>query len=307
MGNLLVIGGSYFAGRVFVEKASAEGEHAVFVLNRGNRPLNLPGVTEIRCDRRDLAGLKKTLPSLPWTAVVDFCAYTPTDVQLLFAALGKAGIGRYVFISTSSVYAPSLNLPVGEGHALVSAPQPELGPAAEYGFQKRLAEKAAFAQCGQNSVPLTVLRPTIIYGRYNYAPRESWFFDLALREEMPVVPDPPLALFTFVSVEDVARAAALCAGDSRADGAVFNLAGPELVSYTRYVEVLEEVTGKTLPAWPMPPEEIDARRIPLPFPLNQHLVYSGDLFSKTFGFIYTPFSEGMRAAWDWWLEHGHNR
>ncbi|MFA4910212.1 MAG: hypothetical protein WC649_04135 [Desulfobacteria bacterium] len=57
MKNILIIGGSYFVGRVFVEELVKEAGYSIYVVNRGNVPLNMEGVHEIVCDRNDVDGL----------------------------------------------------------------------------------------------------------------------------------------------------------------------------------------------------------------------------------------------------------
>ena len=49
--NILILGGSYFLGKCFVNMARIE--HRITVFNRGNRPLNLPQYYEMRGDRHD--------------------------------------------------------------------------------------------------------------------------------------------------------------------------------------------------------------------------------------------------------------
>jgi 2'-hydroxyisoflavone reductase len=46
--------------------------------------------------------------------------------------------------------------------------------------------------------------------------------------------------------------------------------------------------------------EIDGKKIPLPFPLDSHLIYSGERIQQTLGVNYTPFIEGMRQIYDWY-------
>jgi nucleoside-diphosphate-sugar epimerase len=41
MKNLLVIGGSYFVGRVFIEELLNNTEYNLYVMNRGRIPLKL--------------------------------------------------------------------------------------------------------------------------------------------------------------------------------------------------------------------------------------------------------------------------
>ena len=76
MKNILVLGGSYFVGRVFVEELLKTDSYKVYVLNRGTIPMRREEVTEIVCDRHDRDGMKRLLPDVDWCAIVDFCAYT---------------------------------------------------------------------------------------------------------------------------------------------------------------------------------------------------------------------------------------
>ncbi len=302
MKNVLVIGGSYFAGRVFVEALAPNPHCRIVVVNRGNRPLGREGVQEIVCDRNDTAHLREALPSLPWDAVVDFCGYTPKDVRNVVLALPPGSVGHYIFISTTSVYAPTLTLPIRENGTKLSGPQPELGPAAGYGFQKWLAEQTVSAHARQLGFPCTCLRPSIIYGPYNYAPRERYFFDLIDQNQIIILPDNELALFQFVAVWDVADIITLSMGNPETFGKAFNVSAEELISYKRLVEVLEAIAERPIPTRTIPVEEIDAKRIPLPFPLDSHLIYSGDLVRQTLGFQYTSFTAGMQKTYGWYQQ-----
>ncbi len=300
MKNVLIVGGSYFVGRVFAEEFAKRPGFRVFVLNRGNAPLNLENVAELVCDRHNQALLSRVLASQTWDTVIDFCAYHPHDVTSLFSAIAPGRIKQYILISTVSVYAPSSDLPITEGAPLLDAPQPELGPAADYGYNKRLCEGASMAQCMRRKIPYTHLRPAIIYGQYNYAPRESYFFDLINLGEPVVLPDNDLALFSFVSVGDVARAIQLCVGNQSVYGKALNLAAPDLLGYSRIVDVIAGVMGREVVVQRQTPAWIDDQRIPLPFPLESHLVYSGNKASKALDFTYTSFDQGMLETWQWY-------
>ena len=95
MKNILVIGGSYFLGKVFVEELAKEKDYSIHVLNRGNRPLKMDGVNEIVCDRQNAALLKTRIPFLNFDAVVDFCAYTPDDIQIILSVIPENSIKQY--------------------------------------------------------------------------------------------------------------------------------------------------------------------------------------------------------------------
>ncbi len=294
--NLLIVGGSYFVGRVLVAELLRRTGWTIHVMNRGKRPLRLAGVREIVCDRRDPAAIERELPALDWHAVVDLCAYRPADVSLLLRHL-PGTVRQYVFISTATVLQSSSALPMDEDSPTLTAPLP--GPGGEYGYQKRLAELEVEKLCGERAIPHVSLRPPFIYGAYNYAPRESYFFDLVARGETIVVPAAPQALFSMVSVWDVAGVCIACLGNERISGRAWIVAPDELVSYDRLIEVLEAAAGKQLDLRRQPPRVIEAKGIPLPFPLTEHLVYSGARLREALPYEYTPFAQGMARTYAW--------
>jgi 2'-hydroxyisoflavone reductase len=298
--NVLIIGGSYFVGRIFVEELSKVPGYTIYVMNRGNAPLRIEGVTEIICDRHDMEGMSESIPALMWNAFVDFCAYTTQDIASVLSVLPSHAIGHYIYISTASVYERTHELPVCEDATKVTGPQP--GPHGDYAYKKYLAEVELEHLCQDGKIPWTILRPTFIYGKYNYAPRESYFFDLLQEDKTIILPDNELALFTFVAVWDIARAIIGCLGNQSAYAKAFNLAGEELVSYHRLMEVLQMVTEKHLRTEVMSVERIEAQGIPLPFPFDQHLVYNGTLITKHINMAYTPFVDGMKATYEWYRQ-----
>ena len=91
--NVLVIGGSYFAGRVFSIYASKRDKVALHIVNRGRYTLNLPVVYEYKCDRHDVETLSAILPDMNFDAVVDFCGYNPDEIAPIINALPDS-IGR---------------------------------------------------------------------------------------------------------------------------------------------------------------------------------------------------------------------
>ena len=300
MKQILVIGGSYFAGRVFVEELAKLPDYAIHVFNRGRQPLGIAGVTEHTGDREQPDQFRAAIPPHEWEAVVDFCAYAPSDIENALAHL-RGKVKQYIYISTTTVLQTKPILPVPEDGLTLTGPQIELGRHAGYGHNKLLAERALQLACSNSSTSYTILRPAIIYGFYNYAPRETYFFDLLRNRQPIIIPTENLALFSFIWVVDMARLIIRCIGDERTYSETFNLASNELISYERIVQVLAEITGKDISPIHMPAEEIDQRKIPLPFPLNDHLIFSGAKIQRLFDFDYTPFKQGMREALKYYM------
>jgi len=299
MKNILIIGGSYFAGRILVEELINEEGYSIYVFNRGNRPLKMEKVSELVGDREKKDDIRTVIPAKEWDVLVDFCAYAPEHISTMIANL-PGTVKQYIYISTTTVYENTLDLPVREDASKLSKPQPELGHYSDYGLKKWLAEQKLESECKGRQIAYTTLRPSIVYGEYNYAPRETYFFDL-IRDNKPVViPEMGLAMFSFVWVVDLARVIIGCLGNGGVFNQAFNVAAEDLVSYPRLVEVLKEISGKEIQTVRLGMDEINRRRIPLPFPLDDHLIYSGGRIQEALGFQYTPFVEGMRKTYKYY-------
>ncbi|MBR2667501.1 MAG: NAD-dependent epimerase/dehydratase family protein [Oscillospiraceae bacterium] len=295
--RVLVIGGSYFVGRVFtmVTANFGEGDYEIHMVNRGRYSYKCPTIHEYHFDRHEAAKFGTELPELDFDAVVDFCAYEPEDIRSVLANL-RGKVGQYIYFSTASVYDPSLNTAVKETDALM---EPKLigHRQADYVAKKLLLEQELQAVCGEKNIPYTILRPTFIYGPYNYAPRESTFIKLIVREmEVPCPLQSP-GKFNFVYVKDAANAAGLCIGDQRAYNKVFNLAEDRSFNYTTMFAAYGQAIGSAVLIKYIPVGE--AMKLDLPFPIDHSELCDGSLFAETFGFTYTPFETGFKNTYDY--------
>lgn len=298
--NVLILGGSYFAGRIFVEELLKKNRYNIFVFNRGNVSLNMACVTEIVGDRHDAAQIVKGAPPLNWHAVVDFCGEEKGDIAKILEFLpGK--IFHYIYVSTASIYENTRSLPVNEDAPKLSRPQPELGAlAADYALNKWRCEQKLQFECPTRGIVYTCLRPVIIYGPYNYAPRETYFFDLISNNEPVIVPDNDLPLFNFLYVVDLAKVIQECLGNRAVFNQAFNICSEQLVSYQRLMDIFEEICSEKINRQKMGVSEIEERQIPLPFPLDSHLIYSGTKLQRLIGIEYTPIEDGMKATYEYY-------
>ncbi|MDR2480533.1 MAG: NAD-dependent epimerase/dehydratase family protein, partial [Treponema sp.] len=290
--RILILGGSYFIGRVFSIMADKSGQYDISLVNRGRFPLKRPSIREYVFDRRDPALQTALKTEEPWDALVDFCAYEEGDGRII--TLLKDKIRQYIGISSCAVFAPSRELRNEESPFLTG---PSQNPAEEYALKKMRLEGEIRDVCASSGLPYTILRPCFVFGPFNYALRESFYFKRML-EGCPIPhPFDSRSEFSFVYVRDTARAIMASAGNPRAYHQSFNLAGPERISYRVLLEVLRFLVGKN----PLPVEEITTARaleeqIPLPFPLDQNELFDGTMAEKMLGLRYTGFREGMEEA-----------
>ena len=229
MKNLLIIGGSVFTGRVFSIQASKSGLFNLHIVNRGNFPMEFARLTQYVCDRRSPRMIARLLPAdITYDALIDFCAYNPGEIMSVIDALGHR-VKQYIFFSSAGVYAQSDDFRA-EDAPLLDIPEENNEPAAVYRRKKISLENELTNDCAKTGIKYTILRPTFIYGPYNYARRESYFIELIARKRAVPIPTDAAAQFILVYVMDVAQALMRCIGSSKAYDCTFNLAGEEAIT-----------------------------------------------------------------------------
>jgi len=197
--RILVIGGTKFLGRAVAEDALARG-HELTLFNRGEtNPDLFPEVEKLNGDRkRDLS----LLEGRTWDAVIDPSGYIPADVLASAERLRDAG--RYVFISSVSVYAdfstgPTESSPTAE---LGSMAADELAPDySNYGPLKALAEAEVRAVFGERAL---IVRPGLIVGPHDPTGRFTYWARRLVRGGEILAPGPPERLAQFIDVRDLA-------------------------------------------------------------------------------------------------------
>ena len=210
--ELLVLGGTSFAGRHVVEQALAAG-HTVTTFNRGRtNPGLFPDVRTLQGDRAsgDYAALDG---AGPFDAVVDMCAYVPRAVGEAIGALGPSALeGPYILISSVSVYAEPQAQVDGKGFTEESplAAMPEgVDPASEdvtgetYGPLKVLTEEEAKKHL---SGGVMIIRPGLIVGPHDPTDRFTyWVRRMAEGGEVLAPEGPAVARTQVIDACDLAR------------------------------------------------------------------------------------------------------
>lgn len=292
--KLLVIGGSYFYGRVFVMEAVKE--HQVTVWNRGTYSLEEFGVRQVKGDRHERIAVCEE----DFDAVIDFCAYAPGDVRMMLDNM-TGQIGQYVLISTVDVYEREPGVLKREGTPLEK--RAFAGEAGVYIAGKVVLEQEIREVCEERGIPCTVLRPAILYGPYNYAPRESAYISMLLTNHaLPRFTNAD-GQFQFVYVKDAALAILKCLGNTKAYGQAYNLCQDQILTYDDFFAMLKTVAGpedlEGLIEVSMTVEEAAAQGVPVPFPATAsetHLC-DNDKGKRELGILYTDFEEGMKRTY----------
>ena len=237
--RVLVVGGTEFISLHLVQALQRDG-HRVAVLNRGRQPERLPaGVERLVADRKDPAALRTTLGGERFDGLVDV-TYAPTtgeDVEAMLEA--PAAVGHVIFVSTARVYDHAQPIPYDE-----ETPRNLYG--GEYAKNKIAGEDVLLRRSRERGQPVTIVRPTHVYGPLNTRNNETFFFDRLARGRPVLVPDGGGWLRQFGHVQDLADAMAAMLGNPAAFGRAYNVMGEETITQVGFVELIAEVMGRPL-------------------------------------------------------------
>ena len=306
MARVLVIGGTLFIGRALVDQLLERGDEVV-IMHRGKETPFGKRVSEVRCDRNDIAAvrsaLKDTRFDVVYDNVYDWERGTTAD-QVTAAAIATAnGLGRYVFTSTVAVYPPGGDY--DEQDQLVPSDYPLV-----YGAQKADSERALFELQRRQGIPVATLRPAFIYGPHNPFDREGFFWD-RLRAGRPIIiPEDGSRTMQWVHVRDVARAAVLASSKDAAVGRAYNLASYPPITQLEYIELLARIADREPHLVYVPREQIQQAggelfASPLYFGVFLDIppiTARNDRARGELGVDFTPLEEGLRETYQWYQQ-----
>ena len=123
--------------------------------------------------------MQRALKGLDFDVAVNFLGYELSDVQLDYE-LFKGGVGQYIFISSTSVYAkPAPKLPLTEA-------SPTGNIWWEYAQKKLACEQWLLERWEREKFPLTIVRPSHTYSKRwvpNPVSSSSYTFASRLEQE----------------------------------------------------------------------------------------------------------------------------
>ena len=242
--RFLVLGGTKFVGRAFVEEALAAG-HEVTLFNRGRtHPELFPEVEKLHGDRRDLSAIG----SRTWDAVFDPSCYVPRLARLAAQTLRDAA-PHYTFVSSLSVYADEVTPGQDETGRLATIIDPSVEEITgeTYGALKVLSEQEVQRVYGERAL---VLRPGYICGPYDGVDRMPYWLRRVERGGELLAPERPDFPVQLIDARDIAAFAQALAG--RGEGGVFNLcAPPKPFGFGELLEAAAQAVGQggLRPTW----------------------------------------------------------
>ncbi|HEV3002371.1 MAG TPA: NAD-dependent epimerase/dehydratase family protein [Solirubrobacteraceae bacterium] len=195
--TLLMLGGSSFVGRAIVEDAVRRG-FAVTTFNRGTNDWSHPAAEHVRGDRLDPSTFGP-FAGRDWDVVADTWSGAPRATRDVARALAGR-VGRYVYVSSCSVYAPPPPPGADEGTPTVEASPDAVD--GTYPELKRGSELAVLEAFGDR---VLLARPGLILGPHEDVGRLPWWLSRVARGGEVLAPEPADLPLQYVDARDFAR------------------------------------------------------------------------------------------------------
>lgn len=203
--------------------------HDVSVFNRGHNNDGLPASTRLIVgDVTDDAAYGR-LAKEHFDVICQFRLFSPAEI-LRDVALFTGNCGRYVFISSASVYAkPVRNLPITEATAVGNP---------HWAYSRGKAEMEALLR-RQKDLPYTIVRPSHTYRTRMPTPLgDNVGVSRLLRGKPVVVHGDGESLWTVTHAEDFARPFARLLGEGAAEGETFHITSDRQWSWNEIFEAI---------------------------------------------------------------------
>jgi 2'-hydroxyisoflavone reductase len=308
--RLLLIGGTQFVGRHLVDAAIAAGWR-VTLFNRGITRADLPArVEHCKGDRKSDLSPLSTPPfdGRRWDVVIDCCGYLPRDVAAMADALAGR-VGRYVFISSVSVYADFAQ-PNNEASPLgrIDDVDTDVVDGRTYGPLKALCESALTERFGADAL---LIRPGLVVGPFDPTQRFTWWparLAQAVDGEPLLVPNGGRDPVQFVDARDLA--AFVLRAIERGERGPFNVVSP--AGQWRLADVIDasaQAAGTSPPRVAIGHDELVAagvapwNDVPLWFPPageQAAVTLTDTTAAQAAGLTIRPLSATVQDTLAWW-------
>ncbi|MEO6711831.1 MAG: NAD-dependent epimerase/dehydratase family protein [Mycobacteriales bacterium] len=303
--KLLMIGGTKFVGRAYVDEALKRG-HDVTLFTRGKtNPDVFPEAEHLVGDREsDLSALEGRM----WDAVIDTCGYEP-DVVRRSASLLNTAVGHYTFVSSISVYADRLTAAVDES-SRIKAPGEAADDDGGYGWRKAECERVVREAFDDRAL---ILRPGLIVGPHEDVGRLPFWLHCAASWARVIAPAPADRTIQLIDARDIA-AGGLGLIETHVGG-VLNVTAPEgEQTFRDLVADCLDVTGSDADvAWV---DDATLERagiemwteLPLWAPMSMPGTWAADVTrAQEAGFVSRQLRDTVDDTWRWFRDENDYR
>jgi nucleoside-diphosphate-sugar epimerase len=299
--KVLFIGGT---GNIstFVSKLCIRKGIELFLLNRGNRKVEIPGAKVISGDISIPDQISFLLKEHKWDSVVNWIAFNPNDIERdikLFSNKTK----QYIFISSASVYQKP------PSHPIITEATPLYNPFWDYSQNKIACEERLNHEYQNKNFPVTIVRPSLTYDTVIPVIMGGWteytIIDRIKKGKEIIVHGDGTSLWIVTHAEDFAKGFVGLIGHQQAIGHSFHITTDEILTWEQIYKAIADAVGV----------EANIVHIPSDFIVNcEKSLYGSLLGDKSYSVIFDntkiktfvpefnaiiPFNQGIKRTIAW--------
>ena len=237
--KVLFIGGtgniSTYVSRLCIQKGIE-----LYLLNRGTRDVNIPGVQIINGDISKPEQIIPLLKDHKWDAVVNWIAFNVNDIERdidLFSNKTK----QYIFISSASAYQKP------PSHPVITESTPLYNPYWDYSQNKIACEERLNHEYQNKNFPVTIVRPSLTYGTVLPVIMGGWteytIVDRIKKGKEIIVHGDGTSLWVVTHAEDFAKGFIGLIGHQQAIGHSFHITSDEVLTWDQMYNALADAVG----------------------------------------------------------------
>lgn len=234
--------------------------------------------------------------------------------NLLSAALSEESVSHIVNWSTAMVYGTLIQTPADEKHPI--------HPEDSYSESKWVQEQIALSFFQENGLPVSIIRPTAIYGPRSFYGTSKALLAL-VKGKIFGIPGDGKTIQHHVHVDDVVRAAIFLSSKTDSVGEIYNVADDVPISIEESFRIVSELIDKKPPKLHFSKWLVYlygyldrfwnklTRKTSLYEKTSLKLIFSDHIFDttklKSLGFQYTvpSFETGIEETLKWYKKHGY--
>jgi 2'-hydroxyisoflavone reductase len=309
MKKILILGGTMFVGRTLTQRLANSGLYSVTLFNRGKSNTEVfENVQQLHGDR-ETADIQK-IYGQDWDCIIDFSGYYPNSfAELLNGISGR--VGRYIFISTISVY------DLGKYQHKVIDETFETLPCSPAQKTSRLPDAYGEKKAEMDRILLQhteldkiIFRPSFIYGKYDYTQRFYYWLYRVEKCAQFLLPDDGQPKKVCLTNADDLTEALVQAVEIKAHQQIYNAISTPLTSIRELVNTAARAYHKnpgiiSASAAMLQEPGVHATQFPLLTPMDVRV--SDALFKKDFPFQRADMANTLLEMRDYNMATGFNK
>jgi nucleoside-diphosphate-sugar epimerase len=277
----------------------------LYLLNRGNTKVVIPGAKIIKADITQIKETASVLQNHKWDAVVNWIAFNTDDIQRDHD-LFKGKTKQYIFISSASAYQKPVS------HPIITESTPLKNPYWKYSQNKIACEEMLNILYRNEDFPITIVRPSYTYDTVIPVAiggfREYTLIDRMKKGQKIIVHGDGTSLWTNTHADDFAIGFTGLIGHQQAIGHSFHITSDEMLTWDQIYSAVANAAGV----------EPNIVHIPSDFLAGFNENLRGELLGdKSYSVIFDntkikmfvpeynaiiPFSEGIKRTLSWFGE-----